>query len=136
MVTSEKWVDRSACRRTDPEVFFPDNWNARTVNIAREVCADCPVTLQCLRFAIANYLDHGMFGGTTPEQRKRLRGELGIIKPRAQRDTLPHGTLAAVRRHQRNHTTMCDQCKPVKAAYDAARNVKRREKRRAARMSA
>jgi WhiB family redox-sensing transcriptional regulator len=40
---------------------------------AKAICAGCPVRRQCLDFATANDLGYGIWGGTTPEDRRRNR---------------------------------------------------------------
>lgn len=70
------WFDRAACRRVDPEVFFPVGTTGATliqVEGARAVCVRCPVTAECLDWALRTGQDHGVWGGTTPEERRALR---------------------------------------------------------------
>lgn len=69
------WQHRAACRDEDPELFFPVSDvgpGARQVARAKAVCARCPVRSQCLRHALDNGLDHGVFGGTTERERREL----------------------------------------------------------------
>lgn len=40
---------------------------------ARELCASCPVTSECLEYAMTLEIKHGMWGGHTERQRQRLR---------------------------------------------------------------
>jgi WhiB family redox-sensing transcriptional regulator len=42
------------------------------------VCRSCDVREKCLAYAIENQEVHGIWGGTTAEQRKRLRGSRGL----------------------------------------------------------
>jgi WhiB family redox-sensing transcriptional regulator len=37
------------------------------------VCAECPVQADCLQFALATNQDSGIWGGTTEEDRRKLR---------------------------------------------------------------
>lgn len=69
------WRHRAACRDEDPELFFPVSEigpGARQAEQAKAVCARCPVRETCLRFAIDNGLDNGIFGGTTERERREL----------------------------------------------------------------
>ena len=64
---------RAACRRVDPEVFFPaaesgPRYEAR-VRIAKAVCAGCPVREQCLTWALSALPD-GIAGGMTEQERR------------------------------------------------------------------
>jgi WhiB family redox-sensing transcriptional regulator len=45
---------------------------ASKVAKAKAICGRCPVTEQCLRFALENNIEFGIFGGTTPNERKAL----------------------------------------------------------------
>ncbi|HEV7647286.1 MAG TPA: WhiB family transcriptional regulator [Actinophytocola sp.] len=74
-MTHTDWRHRAACRDTDPELFFPISAvgpGARQAAEAKAVCARCPVREQCLRYALDNGLDHGVFGGTTERERRAL----------------------------------------------------------------
>lgn len=64
------------CQNTDPELWFGDEdmSNARaTYNIARKLCAVCPVKDLCLSYALTQDEPHGMWGGLSPDERKRIR---------------------------------------------------------------
>lgn len=70
------WLHRAACRDEDPELFFPvtdTGPGARQVAQAKAVCARCPVRAQCLEYALDNGLTHGIFGGLTEQERRRVR---------------------------------------------------------------
>ena len=73
---STDWLDRAACRRSDPELFFPvtDIRAARAqVEAAKRVCRHCPVKGTCLSWAMDNGPQAGIWGGTTEEERRQLR---------------------------------------------------------------
>lgn len=40
---------------------------------AKAVCRTCPVKPECLEWALANNVDHGVWGETTERDRKRIR---------------------------------------------------------------
>lgn len=40
---------------------------------AKAVCARCQVRAECLRFAMETVQDHGVWGGTSEEERRALR---------------------------------------------------------------
>jgi hypothetical protein len=62
-----------------PEIFFPEDLGQpgdarlknQAVETAREICMECPVIDKCLK--VGMFEETGIWGGTTPEQRKRLR---------------------------------------------------------------
>ncbi len=67
------WWRAAACRTADPEMFFPVSSSGpgrEEVARAKEVCAACRVRRQCLQFAIATRQLHGVWGGTTEEERR------------------------------------------------------------------
>jgi WhiB family transcriptional regulator, redox-sensing transcriptional regulator len=68
-----RWTDRAACRGTDTEIFFPANADEEAE--ALSICATCPVRAQCLDYAVRNRETYGIWGGTTPDQRRRIRRE-------------------------------------------------------------
>jgi WhiB family transcriptional regulator, redox-sensing transcriptional regulator len=69
------WRDRAACRRSDPELFFPDgdSRSARAkVKAAKLLCRECPVNPACLSWALASAEQAGIWGGLTEDERWRL----------------------------------------------------------------
>jgi WhiB family redox-sensing transcriptional regulator len=70
-VRTRAWTARAACRDTNTEIFFPASANEEVDALA--ICATCPVRAQCLDYAIRNRENHGIWGGTTPEERRRMR---------------------------------------------------------------
>ena len=70
-----RWTDYAACRRHDPELFFPVSevgTGARQVRAAKAVCAGCPVRDACLDHALRTLPSDGIWGGTTPDERAAL----------------------------------------------------------------
>lgn len=71
-----KWRDDAACRNTDPDVFFPVGTTGEAVaenKAAIAVCQRCPVRERCLEFAMATNQRDGVWGGTSEEDRRRMR---------------------------------------------------------------
>lgn len=74
----DRWSDEAACRDADPELFFPTSEDmarravARQVAEAKAICAACPVWSACLGWAVQNGQDHGIWGGLTARERRRL----------------------------------------------------------------
>lgn len=74
--SSDGWRQRSACRSVDPNLFFPTgsaNHGAESSEVAKQVCSDCAVTAECLDFALRANLEAGVWGGTSEDERRRLR---------------------------------------------------------------
>lgn len=64
------------CMTTDPEIWFSLRSVGKT-KLAKQLCHTCPVRLECLQQCIeyeALSLEdlHGVFGGTTPNERRAL----------------------------------------------------------------
>jgi WhiB family redox-sensing transcriptional regulator len=64
------------CWQADPELFFPSQYN-RTfedqIAEAKAVCAGCPMRDVCLQWALERPYLEGIWAGTTPLERRRLR---------------------------------------------------------------
>jgi WhiB family transcriptional regulator, redox-sensing transcriptional regulator len=69
------WTEDAECRFVNAEVFFPPPENHLLVKAAKKVCRHCPVRRQCLdeALSVAPTADHGIWGGTTPGERRGLR---------------------------------------------------------------
>ena len=75
-MTTEHWTDLAACRGVDPELFYPVSATGpglEQVDEAKRVCAGCPVTSECLSWALRAGEPAGIWGGTTPDERRHLR---------------------------------------------------------------
>jgi WhiB family redox-sensing transcriptional regulator len=64
------WMARGACAQSNPNVFFPHDGVG--VEIAKAICADCRATSPCLEYALANRIEHGVWGGCSERQRRRI----------------------------------------------------------------
>jgi len=58
------------CKDMDPKIFFPSDGVG--VVVAQNICADCPVKVDCLEYALADRVDHGVWGGASERQRRRI----------------------------------------------------------------
>lgn len=65
------WVGDALCAQTDPEIFFPEKGKSSAE--AKLVCRRCPVTEECLEFAIVTRQKFGVWGGLSPDERSRVR---------------------------------------------------------------
>ena len=77
--SSTAWRSAGACLTADPDLFFPISpaglGRAQTSH-AKVICASCHVQQQCLSFALETGEVHGIWGGTSPEDRQALRRRL------------------------------------------------------------
>jgi WhiB family redox-sensing transcriptional regulator len=65
-----EWMAGGLCRDIAPSTFFPSDGVG--VEVARRICADCPVRQACLEYALANRIDHGVWGGCSERERRRI----------------------------------------------------------------
>ena len=61
---------RARCRKMTPGEFFPSDGVG--VEVARRICAECPVQAECLEYALEYRIDHGVWGGTSERERRRI----------------------------------------------------------------
>ena len=78
------WMALGLCRMYAPSVFFPSDGVG--VDRARKICATCSVVDTCLEYALYNRIEHGVWGGCSERERRR------ILKRR--RDTTPPVQIA------------------------------------------
>ena len=64
------WMNDGHCRHYPPAAFFPSDGVG--VEVARKICADCPVKEPCLEYALAERIDHGVWGGCSERERRRI----------------------------------------------------------------
>lgn len=70
------WRESAACRDTDPDLFFPVGTTGpalEQIAAAKAVCGECDAQSSCLEFALATNQDSGIWGGTSEEERRKLR---------------------------------------------------------------
>lgn len=77
-------MEAGSCRHEPPATFFPSDGTG--VEVARRICATCPVKAPCLEYALRNHIAHGVWGGASERERRRI----------ARRRRLESGRLAEV----------------------------------------
>jgi WhiB family redox-sensing transcriptional regulator len=80
-----EWMARGNCAEEDPARFFPSDGVG--VEIARRICATCPVKDECLEHALANRIDHGVWGGASERERRRILKRRRSAAPSTQETT-------------------------------------------------
>jgi WhiB family redox-sensing transcriptional regulator len=73
---NDDWRELSACRDTDPDLFFPVGTTGpaiEQIENAKAVCRTCEVQQACLQYALSTNQDSGVWGGTSEEERRVLR---------------------------------------------------------------
>jgi WhiB family redox-sensing transcriptional regulator len=71
----ERLLDDGVCVGLDPGVWLLKPGESAAT--ARRLCAECPVRVECLEFAIGNGEPVGIWGGMTPEERVRYKRRTG-----------------------------------------------------------
>lgn len=86
--TEMTWAKRGAChllgqripptqaraRRELSALFFPTREsNQASVDLAKSICAECPVRLECLTYSIQYWERVGIWGGETEHERRNTR---------------------------------------------------------------
>jgi WhiB family transcriptional regulator, redox-sensing transcriptional regulator len=68
-----EWADDAACKGASADQFFPGT-RVSNAEIARRaaICHTCPVAAPCLDHAI-HWHEPGIWGGTTAQQRRRIK---------------------------------------------------------------
>jgi len=64
------WENSAACLGQDGDTFF--GHGAVEERRAKLVCRGCPVRWECLAYALRNRVDHGVWGGLTDRERRKL----------------------------------------------------------------
>jgi WhiB family redox-sensing transcriptional regulator len=67
----ENWRVRSACI-DDPERQYPHDQDQAGIRLAKMICRICPVQADCLVEALTFGERFGIWGGTTPKERRRM----------------------------------------------------------------
>ncbi len=73
---TDDWRDDASCRHTDPDLFFPVGTTGLAltqIENAKAVCNACVAQIPCLEFALSTNQESGVWGGTSEEERRKLR---------------------------------------------------------------
>lgn len=76
-MNDRSWRQDAACRGQDPENWVPPLDDEGTVgpvsDLAKTLCATCPVSVQCLTFVLTEPSTIGLWAGTDKRDRRLLR---------------------------------------------------------------
>jgi WhiB family redox-sensing transcriptional regulator len=82
LLSPEPWVDQALCAQVDVgDLFFPSKGGSTAPAV--QVCKRCPVQEQCLQYALARREPHGIWGGRSERERRRMRQGLSPRKLRS-----------------------------------------------------
>lgn len=68
---SLEWQTFANCLGVDPDLFFPVR--GASTSEAKGVCKGCRVREECLEYALVKNITHGIWGGLSERQRRRIR---------------------------------------------------------------
>jgi len=73
--TAEPWRAKAGCASPDVDRrwFYPARGDMVAVAAAKAVCWACPVTAECLDYALSRPEIHGIWGGLGARERRGLR---------------------------------------------------------------
>jgi len=88
-MAGRSWRLGAACAEVDPELWFPERGDG--AEVAKRICAGCPVRAQCLAFALQTNEGIGVWGGVSGRERRALRRiplevAIAITQPAARSD--------------------------------------------------
>ena len=80
-IVHETWHLKASCRGPESALFFPpsvaerrEDREAREAK-AKSICAQCSVQGECLEFALRVHEPHGIWGGLTEAERRRITAD-------------------------------------------------------------
>ena len=127
---SRNWRDSASCLGTDLVVWFPEGGPGVHIDtsVAKSVCHNCPVRVECLDDAMAlergQWDRYGIRGEmSAPERRKLAKSRRGAEPTqRADRaDLEPCRTSAEYHRHLRRREPIDDACRGAERSRTAER---------------
>jgi len=80
------WRQKASCKSIDPDLFFPVGTTGvalEQIEQAKAVCRACEAQPACLEFALATNQESGVWGGTSEEERRKLRRQWKANQRRA-----------------------------------------------------
>ncbi|MCP4794234.1 MAG: WhiB family transcriptional regulator [Actinomycetia bacterium] len=106
-IDENSWRRHAACRGRPSNLFFPERGFGSDVVIrqAKEICGSCTARDQCLEAHMSTKT--GVYGGTTPRERRALRVQRSTERP------TKHGMSAYAK------GCRCEECRAANAAHAA-----------------
>lgn len=116
------FLNLAACKGAPLDAFFPVGTDPNGYAKAIQYCARCPVAAECLQYALDTGSDDGMYGGTTPADRRLIRRGMARASNFGAGHGDKGGTPAGYYRERAAGLTPCDDCRE---AYNARAREKR-----------
>ena len=67
-----RWMRKAACGGQGFDPWFPIEEFSEEADVARQICSGCRVRPECLDYALAAGIRHGMWGGLSAQERAAL----------------------------------------------------------------
>ena len=84
-------MQRAKCRGIDPAEFFPSDGTG--VDKARRLCEQCTVKAACLDYALEHRIEHGVWGGTSERERRRIQRSRRTVVALSEAESQARGSL-------------------------------------------
>ena len=68
----QNWRAIGLCRGSDTLTFYPPSEDDSLAEDAKTICSGCAVRRPCLEFALTTREKHGVWGGLTERERRRV----------------------------------------------------------------
>ena len=65
------WREFANCLGANEDLFFPDR--GASTRAAKQICAECPVRVDCLEYAVTQGEKFGIWGGLSERERRKIR---------------------------------------------------------------
>ena len=122
----DDWREQAECKDDPtPDLWFVPPGDRHGIAAAKAICRRCPVAAECLAEAMADPSIVGVWGGTTENQRAKIRARA----PR-QPKGIRHGTPGGHRTHRARGEDSCGPCTAAARAQNARYNQRKTAKRR------
>jgi WhiB family redox-sensing transcriptional regulator len=72
-VASSPFDGTQLCISYSTDIFYPEEYEEADVAQAKTICNDCWIKDKCLAYALSTNEKEGVWGGTTPVERRRIR---------------------------------------------------------------
>lgn len=74
-------MNDAACRDTPAGTFYPTDSSG--LDMARRICGDCEVSAECLDYALYYRIEHGVWGGASEAERRKMVQRRRLSRPEA-----------------------------------------------------
>ena len=67
------WYKDANCKGSNQDDFFPERGSSTV--IAKKICSECKVRVECLEYAVERKERFGIWGGKSERERRAIRRE-------------------------------------------------------------